>query len=144
MSFHLESTPFLNCWNRSFGEHSQPLNNYKDHTVCFWQDIPSILHLYLEFKHLISIYYLGKNENKHFFKNYSVELSQRDQEYWKWKQIDSKVIKTQINTFFLFISTFFPFETLCYPFLVSFQLFSFFWISFQFHSVCNSWTVRRK
>ena len=56
MSFHLESTPFLNCWNRSFGEHSQTFKQLQDHhKFCFWQDIPSILHLYLEFAHLISI-----------------------------------------------------------------------------------------
>lgn len=55
-SFHLESTPFLNCWNRSFGEHSQTFKQLQDHRkFCFWQDIPSILHLYLEFTHLISI-----------------------------------------------------------------------------------------
>ena len=31
MIFHLESTPFLNYWNRSFGEYCQTFKQLQDH-----------------------------------------------------------------------------------------------------------------
>lgn len=65
------------------------LNNYKNMQTFLFDKtfIPSAFHTCLEFAHLklFLFCYPGKNENKNFFKNYSLEFSQGDLEYWKMK-----------------------------------------------------------